>query len=81
MKKLVASLALFSLAALLLYACDVTRAVSSAKPENNETYTVHYLFEYDGCKVYRFRDMDNYVYFINASGSIVPAPCVKTYWL
>ena len=24
--------------------------------ENNSTYTVSYLFEHDGCKVYRFYD-------------------------
>ena len=31
--------------------------------ENNTTYTVSYLFEHDGCKVYRFYDMGHYVYF------------------
>lgn len=31
--------------------------------ENNSTYTVSYLFEHDGCKVYRFYDKGNYVYF------------------
>lgn len=31
--------------------------------ENNSTYTVSYLFEHDGCKVYRFYDRGNYVYF------------------
>ena len=30
---------------------------------NNKTYEVSYLFEHDGCKVYRFYDMGNYVYF------------------
>lgn len=31
--------------------------------ENNSTYTVSYLFEHDDCKVYRFYDKGNYVYF------------------
>mgnify|MGYP002238034028 CR=1 FL=1 len=31
--------------------------------KNNSTYTVSYLFEHDGCKVYRFYDKGNYVYF------------------
>ena len=31
--------------------------------ENNSTYKVSYLFEHDGCKVYRFYDKGNYVYF------------------
>ena len=30
--------------------------------ENNSTYTVSYLFEHDGCKVYRFYDKGNYVH-------------------
>ncbi len=30
---------------------------------NNRTYEVSYLFEHDGCRIYRFYDMGNYVYF------------------
>jgi len=37
-------------------------------PENNKTYKVEYLFEHDGCKVYRFYDYGNYVYFTNCNG-------------
>ena len=36
--------------------------------KNNNTYTVEYLFEHDGCKVYRFRDHGQYVYFTNCRG-------------
>ena len=28
--------------------------------ENNSTYTVSYLFEHDGCKVYRFYDKEEF---------------------
>lgn len=44
--------------------------VSTDKPDNNRTYQVDYLFEHDGCKVYRFYDMGNYVYFTNCQGDV-----------
>ena len=36
---------------------------SEQSTQNNDTYTISYLFEHDGVKVYRFYDMGNYVYF------------------
>ena len=39
--------------------------------QNNETYKVDYLFEHDGCKVYRFYDRGNYVYFTNCKGEAI----------
>ena len=39
-------------------------------PDNNPTYNVEYLFEYDGCKVYRFSDRGQYVYFTNCRGDV-----------
>lgn len=45
--------------------------VSTEKPQNNQTYHIDYLFEHDGCKVYRFYDMGNYVYFTNCRGDVV----------
>jgi hypothetical protein len=42
-------------------------------PKNNNTYSVEYLFEHDGCKVYRFMDNSQFVYFTNCKGeTIVP---------
>lgn len=38
--------------------------------DNNETYKVDYLFEHDGCKVYRFMDNGRYVYFTNCVGDV-----------
>jgi len=32
---------------------------------------VDYLFEHDGCKVYRFYDRGNYVYFTNCRGEAI----------
>jgi hypothetical protein len=44
--------------------------VSRITPENNKTYSVDFLFEHDGCKVYRFYDYGNYVYFTNCNGDV-----------
>lgn len=35
---------------------------------NNQTYKVAYLFEHDGCRVYRFIDSGNCVYFTSCTG-------------
>lgn len=43
--------------------------ISSSEPVNNNTYVVDYLFEHDGCKVYRFYDRGRYVYFTKCDGS------------
>ncbi|MCE4564041.1 DUF4884 domain-containing protein [Maribellus sp. CM-23] len=44
--------------------------ISIKSPENNSTYSVEYLFEHDGCKVYRFYDRGEYVYFTNCLGDV-----------
>ena len=38
---------------------------------NNQDYKVDYLFEHDGCKVYRFWDGSYFVYFTNCNGTAV----------
>ena len=50
--------------------CIIRQPVASIAPENNRTYHVHYLFEHDGCRVYRFQDIGNYVYFTNCTGDV-----------
>jgi Domain of unknown function (DUF4884) len=45
--------------------------VKTQNPENNQTYKVDYLFEHDGCKVYRFYDRGNCVYFTNCNGEAI----------
>jgi len=52
-----------------LFSCGGIPIMQSA-PHNNETYTVDYLFEHDGCKVYRFYDHGSYVYFTNCNGNV-----------
>ncbi|WP_346857692.1 DUF4884 domain-containing protein [uncultured Draconibacterium sp.] len=44
--------------------------ITIKSPENNSTFNVEYLFEYEGCKVYRFYDHGNYIYFTNCKGDV-----------
>ncbi len=54
-------------------ACQTGIPLTIEPPKNNNTYNVEYLFEHEGCKVYRFRDQGQYVYFTNFKGeTIVP---------
>ncbi len=55
----------------LLSACSIQKPITRQKSENNQTYTVDYLFEHDGCKVYRFYDHGNAVYFTNCNGEAI----------
>jgi len=57
------------LVVLLSWSCGTHIPISKMKPENNQTYEVEYLFEHEGCKVYRFRDDGRFVYFTNCTGN------------
>lgn len=48
-----------------LTSCFAEQALLVAPTQNNPDYTVSYLFEHDGCRVYRFYDSwsGSYVYF------------------
>ena len=50
--------------------CFYSLPVATVVPQNNETYEVDYLFEHDGCKVYRFYDGGHWVYFTNCRGNV-----------
>lgn len=55
----------------ILTSCSALKMpVSSHIPENNKNYEVDFLFEYDGCRVYRFFDRGNYVYFTRCEGEV-----------
>ncbi len=57
---------------LIFASCKPTqKPLSSIRAVNNGTYTVEYLFEHAGCKVYRFFDMGNYVYFTTCNGEAI----------
>jgi len=62
------SVAIFLLASSCL---PYQKPITSEKSKNNDAYTVEYLFEHEGCKVYRFYDRGNYVYFTNCNGETV----------
>ncbi len=51
--------------------CAIQQPITTEKSANNQTYTVEYLFEHEGCKVYRFYDRGNYVYFTNCKGEAI----------
>lgn len=55
---------------LLLTSCFSGTPLIKGRSDNNKTFEIDYLFEHDGCKVYRFYDMGNYIYFTNNSGNI-----------
>ncbi len=59
---------LILIVACLFLSCTRQIPVSKISPENNKTYRVDFLFEHDGCKVYRFLDHGNLVYFTNCNG-------------
>lgn len=61
----------FLFAFLLLFAvgCRIyQQPVSSKIAENNTDYRVDFLFEHDGCRVYRFIDRGEAVYFTSCNG-------------
>jgi hypothetical protein len=45
------------------------REGQSTKVTNNKNFDVELLFETDGCRVYRFWDAGNPIYFINKEGN------------
>lgn len=75
MKKNISPLLLLALACIGLSACFTQRSVSVSKAVNNPDYTVSYLFEHDGCRVYRFYDTysGSYVYF-TTQGDVTAIP-------
>ena len=55
---------------IVLNSCVSIQPVTRSAPDNNKAYQVDYLFEHEGCKVYRFNDRGNYVYFTNCTGDV-----------
>lgn len=63
-----------------LSSCVSQIPLTREKPANNSSYQVEYLFEHEGCKVYRFMDMGHYIYFTNCEGDVtsVESDSVRT---
>ncbi|MDR3217658.1 MAG: DUF4884 domain-containing protein [Dysgonamonadaceae bacterium] len=57
---------------IIFFSCgSIYKPIESVSPQNNKSFKVEYLFEYDGCKVYRFQDHGRYVYFTNCKGNTI----------
>jgi len=80
MKTLVLLATIATMFILGVSSCVTRKPVYRQVSDNNKDYTVSYLFEHDGCKVYRFIDNGEYVYFTNCTGSVssVKSDSVKT---
>lgn len=57
--------------ALFASSCYTQKALLKEPAANNATYRVDYLFEHEGCKVYRFYDRGNYIYYTNCNGEAI----------
>lgn len=55
---------------LVLTLLSCKRAGKAIIPTNNDNFEVELLFEADGCKVYRFKDLGEYKYFSTCQGSV-----------
>jgi len=73
MNKLIRLFALLAITGLCV-SCYVQQPLSVEQAANNKTYDVEYLFEHDGCKVYRFKDNGDYVYFTNVRSDVTSIP-------
>lgn len=64
--KVVVALSLF----MLLQSCLLQQPLQRSLSDNNQSYVVEYLFDHEGCKMYRFFDRGYYVYFSNCNSEI-----------
>ncbi|MDR3057009.1 MAG: DUF4884 domain-containing protein [Prevotella sp.] len=62
---------LILLVGFIFFSCSSGRPIAKVPSDNNTTYKVDYLFEHEGCKVYRFYDNGHYVYFTNCNGESI----------
>ncbi|HBK31659.1 MAG TPA: DUF4884 domain-containing protein [Porphyromonadaceae bacterium] len=72
MKKRIGTLTVAIIVLCSMNACFYSQPIVRETPQNNQTYKVDYLFEYEGCKVYRFYDdwAKAYVYFTNCRSDV-----------
>jgi hypothetical protein len=57
----------------LTFIACAPKVIYEKEAANNKEYKVSYLFEHDGCKVYRFYDHGTYIYFTNCEGETMQA--------
>ena len=51
--------------------CFYGKPIQSGQADNNKTFQVEYLFEHEGCRVYRFYDRGGYIYYTNCNGQTI----------
>ncbi len=76
MKKTVLHYGVFCAAFLSFSSCEeiiIQTPVSTKIADNNKDYRVAFLFEHDGCKVYRFFDRGESIYFTSCNGETMKA--------
>lgn len=56
---------LYGVLILSLFSCE--RSPLETRQSNNKEFSIDFLFDYDGVKVYRFYDGDRYHYFTSKS--------------
>lgn len=50
--------------------CTLNKPIYTKQVQSNPEYKISFLFEHDGCKVYRFNDNGENVYFTSCTGEI-----------
>ena len=71
MKKMLSYSVIFVITFMAFASCTIMpqQTPISTKPSaNNKDYKVSFLFEHDGCKVYRFEDRGEFIYFTSCNG-------------
>jgi hypothetical protein len=55
---------------ILLSSCKIViqKPINEQLAKNNKDYKIQYLFAHDGCKLYKFSDGSNWIYFSNCNG-------------
>ena len=76
MKRIIVPFVTIAIVSVIAVSCSTSRPIRieprpirTESAQNNDTYNVSFLFEHDGCKVYRFTDNFRYVYFTNCTGN------------
>ncbi len=62
---------------ILMFACACAKSPASRSATNNVEIPVDFLFEHEGCKVYRFLDAGYYRYFTNCTQTMSTQSCGK----
>ncbi|AEI50468.1 DUF4884 domain-containing protein [Runella slithyformis] len=65
--------AVFAIALLTIWLSSCVRGPQQVYSTTNRNYTLDLLFEHEGCKVYRFKDGERFVYWTDCRGKVETA--------